>query len=152
VLDSLRQPLETGTVSVARRNAIVTFPARVQLGRGDESVPLRPPWRSRRLACSPRPRCAADYQAKCRPAARPHRSHVDVQAVAAADLSCRRLGGSAGAERVKRRAIQTRRATRSGFAPMRGDGDLLTACDARRAAAAPRPGAEPCGSARGYHA
>lgn len=31
VLDSLRQPLETGSVSVARANAHVTFPARVQL-------------------------------------------------------------------------------------------------------------------------
>jgi magnesium chelatase family protein len=30
VLDSLRQPLETGTVSVARANMHVTFPARVQ--------------------------------------------------------------------------------------------------------------------------
>ena len=31
VLDSLRQPLETGSVSVARANTHVTFPARVQL-------------------------------------------------------------------------------------------------------------------------
>ena len=31
VLDSLRQPLETGTVSIARANAHVTFPANVQL-------------------------------------------------------------------------------------------------------------------------
>jgi magnesium chelatase family protein len=31
VLDSLRQPLETGTVSVARANAHVTFPSRIQL-------------------------------------------------------------------------------------------------------------------------
>ena len=31
VLDSLRQPLETGSVDVARANAHVTFPARVQL-------------------------------------------------------------------------------------------------------------------------
>lgn len=31
VLDSLRQPLETGAVQVARANAHVTFPARFQL-------------------------------------------------------------------------------------------------------------------------
>lgn len=31
VLDSLRQPLETGQVDVARANAHVTFPARVKL-------------------------------------------------------------------------------------------------------------------------
>ena len=32
VLDSLRQPLETGQVDVARANAHVTFPARAQIG------------------------------------------------------------------------------------------------------------------------
>src|SRR5690606_33129720 len=31
VLDSLRQPLETGTISVARANVHVSYPARVQL-------------------------------------------------------------------------------------------------------------------------
>lgn len=31
VLDSLRQPLETGEVTIARANSHVTFPARVQL-------------------------------------------------------------------------------------------------------------------------
>lgn len=38
VLDSLRQPLETGEVTVARANAHVTFPARVQLIADRKSV------------------------------------------------------------------------------------------------------------------
>ncbi len=63
VLDSLRQPLETGEVSVARANAHVTFPARVQL------VAAMNPCRCGHLgdpalACSRAPRCAADYQSK----------------------------------------------------------------------------------------
>ena len=63
VLDSLRQPLETGNVSVARANAHVTFPARVQL------VAAMNPCRCGHLgdpalACSRAPRCAADYQAQ----------------------------------------------------------------------------------------
>jgi magnesium chelatase family protein len=63
VLDSLRQPIETGTVSVARANAHVTFPARVQL------VAAMNPCRcghlgDAALACARAPRCAADYQAK----------------------------------------------------------------------------------------
>ena len=86
VLDSLRQPLETGTVSVARANAHVTFPSRIQLVAamnpckcghlGDAS-----------LACSRAPRCAADYQAKVSgPLLDRIDLHVDVNAVSAADL------------------------------------------------------------------
>jgi magnesium chelatase family protein len=61
VLDSLRQPLETGTVQIARANAHVTFPARVQL------VAAMNPCRcghlgDAALACSRAPRCAADYR------------------------------------------------------------------------------------------
>ena len=41
MLDSLRQPLETGKVDVARANAHVTYPAMYN-DRGDEPVPLRP--------------------------------------------------------------------------------------------------------------
>ena len=55
VLDSLRQPLETGTVSVARANAHVTFPGAGPAGRGDEPVPLRP---SRRSGAGLQPRAA----------------------------------------------------------------------------------------------
>ncbi|ARS25701.1 YifB family Mg chelatase-like AAA ATPase [Sphingomonas sp. KC8] len=86
VLDSLRQPLETGTVSVARANAHVTFPARVQL------VAAMNPCRcghlgDASLACARAPRCAADYQAKVSgPLLDRIDLHVEVAAVSAADL------------------------------------------------------------------
>ena len=86
VLDSLRQPLETGSVSVARANAHVTFPARVQL------VAAMNPCRCGHLgdpalACSRAPRCAADYQAKVSgPLLDRIDLHVEVPAVSAADL------------------------------------------------------------------
>jgi len=86
VLDSLRQPLETGEVSVARANSHVTCPANVQL------VAAMNPCRcghlgDAALACSRAPRCAADYQAKISgPLLDRIDLHVDVQAVRAADL------------------------------------------------------------------
>jgi magnesium chelatase family protein len=86
VLDSLRQPLESGTVSVARANAHVTFPARVQL------IAAMNPCRcghlgDAALACSRAPRCAADYQAKVSgPLLDRIDLHVEMPAVSAADL------------------------------------------------------------------
>ena len=86
VLDSLRQPLETGEVTVARANSHVTFPANVQL------VAAMNPCRcghlgDAALACSRAPRCAADYQAKISgPLLDRIDLHVDVQAVRASDL------------------------------------------------------------------
>jgi magnesium chelatase family protein len=86
VLDSLRQPLETGTVSVARANAHVTFPARVQL------IAAMNPCRCGHLgdpalACSRAPRCAADYQAKVSgPLLDRIDLHIEVEPVSAADL------------------------------------------------------------------
>ncbi len=86
VLDSLRQPLETGEVSVARANSHVTFPANVQL------IAAMNPCRcghlgDAALACSRAPRCAADYQAKVSgPLLDRIDLHIDVQSVSAADL------------------------------------------------------------------
>ena len=63
VLDSLRQPIESGEVSVARANAHVTYPARVQL------IAAMNPCRCGHLgdpalACSRAPKCAGDYQTR----------------------------------------------------------------------------------------
>jgi magnesium chelatase family protein len=86
VLDSLRQPLETGVVSIARANSHVTFPANVQL------VAAMNPCRcghlgDASLACSRAPRCAADYQTKISgPLMDRIDLHVEVGAVSAADL------------------------------------------------------------------
>ncbi|MFL6862808.1 MAG: ATP-binding protein, partial [Allosphingosinicella sp.] len=112
VLDSLRQPLETGKVQVARANAHVTFPARVQL------VAAMNPCRCGHLgdpalACSRAPRCAADYQAKVSgPLLDRIDIHVDVASVAAADLVLPppAEGSAEVAARVaEARALQTKR-------------------------------------------
>lgn len=87
VLDSLRQPLETGEVSVARAALHVTYPARVQL------IAAMNPCRCGHLsdpalACARAPRCAADYQAKLSgPLLDRIDLHVEVEPVSAADLA-----------------------------------------------------------------
>jgi magnesium chelatase family protein len=86
VLDSLRQPVETGRIAVARANAHVTFPARVQL------IAAMNPCRCGHLgdpalACARAPRCAVDYQARVSgPLLDRIDLHIEVRAVSAADL------------------------------------------------------------------
>ncbi|HEV2264207.1 MAG TPA: YifB family Mg chelatase-like AAA ATPase [Stellaceae bacterium] len=86
-LEALRQPLESGRVSVARVNAHVTYPARVQL------VAAMNPCRCGHLddpalACGKAPRCAQDYQSRISgPLFDRIDLHIDVPAVKAADLS-----------------------------------------------------------------
>jgi magnesium chelatase family protein len=87
-LDSLRQPLETGEVSISRANHRVTYPARFML------VAAMNPCRCGRAndpgyACSRKPnvRCAADYQARLSgPLLDRIDLHIEVPAVTAADL------------------------------------------------------------------
>ena len=117
VLDSLRQPLETGRVDVARANAHVTFPARVQL------VAAMNPCRcgylgDPALACSRVPKCASDYQAKVSgPMLDRIDLHVEVDPVSAADLAMPppAEGSAEVAIRVAAaRALQTARAQATG--------------------------------------
>ena len=129
VLDSLRQPLETGSVSVARANSHVTFPARVQL------VAAMNPCRCGHLAdpalaCSRAPRCAADYQARVSgPLLDRIDLHVEVASVSAADLTLPppAEGSAEVAARVAAaRDIQSRRFNGSGVRTnAEADGELL---------------------------
>jgi magnesium chelatase family protein len=113
VLDSLRQPLETGEVTVARANAHVRYPARVQLvaamnpckcGHGGAG----------RGSCGRAPRCLQQYQSRISgPLMDRIDLHVEVPPVTAADLALPRPaeGTAEAAARVAAaRAVQEARA------------------------------------------
>lgn len=125
VLDSLRQPIETGKVDVARANAHVTFPARVQL------VAAMNPCRCGHLgdpalACSRAPRCAADYQSRVSgPLLDRIDLHVEVDPVNASDLALPppAEGSSEVAARVA--AARTRQSTRGVRSNAELDGEAL---------------------------
>lgn len=86
-LDSLRAPLETGEVMVARANAHIRYPARVQL------VAAQNPCRcghggSGKGACGKAPRCQREYQGRVSgPLIDRIDLQVDVPPVTAADLT-----------------------------------------------------------------
>jgi len=116
-LDSLRQPLETGEVVVARANAHVRYPARVQLvaamnpcrcGQGGQG----------RGACGRAPRCQTDYQGRI---SGPLMDRIDLQIevppVTAADLALPPPadGTAKAAVRIAQaRALQAERAAAGG--------------------------------------
>jgi magnesium chelatase family protein len=113
-LDSLRQPLETGEVAIARANHRVTYPARFML------VAAMNPCRCGHASepgflCKhgQNVRCAADYQARLSgPLIDRIDLHIEVPAVTAADLILPppAEGSREVAERVARaRAIQAER-------------------------------------------
>ena len=121
MLDSLRQPLETGEVAISRANHRVTYPARFMLvaamnpcrcGRASE-----PDFACKRGANM---RCAADYQARLSgPLLDRIDLHIEVPAVTAADLILPppAEGSVQVRERVARaRQIQSERYTALGIA------------------------------------
>ena len=135
VLDSLRQPLETGETVVARANAHVRYPSRVQL------VAAMNPCRCGHLAdplqaCSRAPKCAEDYLAKISgPMLDRIDLFIDVPAVSASDLTLPppAEGSAEVAARVaEARDIQTRRYERFTRSPQvrtnaTADGEVLEA-------------------------
>jgi magnesium chelatase family protein len=116
-LDSLRQPLETGEVVVARANAHVRYPARFQLIAAENPCKCGHggPGRGH---CGRAPRCQLDYQAKV---SGPFMDRIDLQIevppVTAADLALPAPadGTAEAAARVAAaRALQADRAREAG--------------------------------------
>ncbi len=85
VLDSLRQPLETGEVVIARANHRIAYPSRIQLVAAMN--PCKCGGGSPGHACKRGPKCAADYQGRI---SGPLLDRIDLQievpAVSASDL------------------------------------------------------------------
>ncbi|HEX3485472.1 MAG TPA: YifB family Mg chelatase-like AAA ATPase [Micropepsaceae bacterium] len=129
VLDSLRQPIESGTAMIARANAHVRYPARFQL------VAAMNPCRCGYLsdpaqACGRAPKCATDYQARLSgPLLDRIDIHVEVASVSAADLALPppAEGSAAVAARVAQaRAVQRARYADAGLRTnAEAEGELL---------------------------
>lgn len=130
VLDALRQPIESGTVSIARANAHVVYPARIQL------VAAMNPCRCGYLgdaarACARAPRCAVDYQARISgPILDRIDLHVDLPMVSVADLMLPPTGEASSVVRARvaaARAVQLARYADKGLrTKAEADGDVLT--------------------------
>jgi magnesium chelatase family protein len=114
-LEALRQPLETGRVTVARAQRHVTYPARFQL------VAAMNPCRCGQfadIACARAPRCAQDYQARLSgPLLDRIDLHIDVPAVSPENLALPPAaeGSAAVARRVA--AARARQAARYAGVP-----------------------------------
>lgn len=120
VLDSLRQPLESGETVIARANAHIRYPSQVQL------VAAMNPCRCGYLAdpgraCSRAPRCGRDYQSRISgPLLDRIDLHIEVNAVSAADLqnsAAAETSAQVGARIAAARAIQAARYDGLGVGP-----------------------------------
>jgi magnesium chelatase family protein len=116
VLDSLRQPLETGEMVVSRANAHVRYPSRVQLVAamnpcrcGNLAIPGR--------ACSRAPKCAIDYQSRI---SGPLLDRIDLlvetPAIPATELA--RLPAGESSAQVASRVARAREVQRERYATM----------------------------------
>jgi magnesium chelatase family protein len=127
-LESLRQPLETGRAVVARVNAHVTYPARVQL------IAAMNPCRCGHLddpsrACARAPRCAQDYQSKISgPLFDRIDLHVEVPAVRAVDLAL--PPPAEGSAAVANRVARARARQRERFEALPADRRIRTNAEA----------------------
>jgi len=129
VLDSLRQPIETGEAVVARANAHVRYPARFQL------VAAMNPCRCGYLSdpaqgCGRAPKCATDYQSRISgPLFDRIDLHVEVAGVSASDLVL--PPAAEGSAEVAQRVAKARGLQRERFSqfPVRtnaqAEGELL---------------------------
>lgn len=123
-LEALRQPIESGRVTVARANAHVTYPARFQL------VAAMNPCRCGHLmeasrVCGRAPRCGLDYQGKLSgPLLDRIDLTVDVPPVSASDLALPPPGEPSAA--IAQRVAAARAVQRERLAALDRKGKLVT--------------------------
>jgi magnesium chelatase family protein len=161
VLESLRQPLKAGRITVARAQTHVTYPARFQLvaamnpchcGHLDDPM----------LACPRAPRCGADYQARISgPLLDRIDLHVEVPALSVGDMTLpppRERSAEVAARVAAARLLQAERFATAGQPQLRtnseADGQLLekvAVCDEPAMALLRRAAQQLHLSARGYH-
>ncbi len=127
-LEALRQPMESGRAVVARANAHVTYPARVQL------IAAMNPCRCGYLddpaqGCGRAPRCGQDYQSKISgPLFDRIDLHIDVPAVRAVDLTL--PPPAEGSAEVAARVATARARQRARFARLPDDRRIRTNAEA----------------------
>jgi len=124
VLDSLRQPLETGETMIARANHRITYPSRFQL------VAAMNPCRCGMagepgFVCRRGPRCVTDYQARLSgPFLDRIDLRIDVPAVSASDLLLPSTSESSSTVALR---VARARAVQAGRYPVHGAGGGLNA-------------------------
>jgi magnesium chelatase family protein len=125
-LEALRQPIETGRVTIARAQGHVTYPARFQL------IAAMNPCRCghfAELACGRAPRCAEEYQTRLSgPLLDRIDLHIDVAAVSPGDLALPPAAENSATVACRVAAARVRQAKR--YARVPGERGIRTNSDA----------------------